>query len=163
MTKAAKYSGHDPDQIKGFVSDIEHCLKQLESERGKYMSRCRSIRDDIKAVIEVAKESGISTRALRSVVKARELERKVDKLRDALEDEHQETYDQIRHCLGDLADTPLGAVVLASADRPESNGEGVDGAEKRSRRRKATGEEATVPPPNGGLAGAEAAGSYAIT
>lgn len=53
------------------------------------------------------------------MIKTRQLENRLEHLRDDLEPDEVETYDAIRLALGDLSDLPLGKAALAKApDRP---------------------------------------------
>ena len=105
-----------PEVVKGYTDRIERLLADIDSERGEFMSRCKAIREDIALVVQEAKDQhGIPKKEFRAVIKARELEAKADRIRDDLEADSQETFDQIRHALGDLADLPLGTAALKDA------------------------------------------------
>lgn len=110
--KAGTVNGVNSDHAQGFVSRIENLYDDLEKERSEYMLRCKDIREGIREVLDEAKEHGIGKTALKAVIKTRALERKLEELRDDLEPDQQETYDQIRHALGDLAELPLGQAAL---------------------------------------------------
>ena len=105
--KAAE-NGFDKERLTRLVGSIENHFEELESELGVYRAKCKSIRESIDACYSEAKAFGIPTKELRAVVNVRKLERKLAAQRDKLETEERETFDQIRHALGDLADTPLG-------------------------------------------------------
>lgn len=106
-------NGFDPKHVKNAVDRIESLKFDIASIMGQAMMRCREVHQDIKHVYQEAKdEHGIPKKALRSVIKARELERKAAAVRDDLEPEVQDEHDMIRHALGDLADTPLGRAAL---------------------------------------------------
>jgi uncharacterized protein (UPF0335 family) len=106
-------NGYDSKTVKSFVARIEDLYSQIRSIMGKAMAECKYVHADIKTVYDEAKdEAGIPKKALKSVIKVRDLERKADKLRDNLEDDIQEPHDMIRFALGDLADTPLGQAAL---------------------------------------------------
>lgn len=108
--KPAKHgNGFDPEKVTSYVDRIENLHVGIASIMGKALSECRAVHADIKVVYDEAKdEAGIPKKALKKVVKARAFERKADECREELEGEDQDNYDQIRHALGDLADTPLG-------------------------------------------------------
>ncbi len=105
-------NGFDAQKTQSFVDRIEALDRQKESERGAFMATCREIEDDKNEILEEAKGAGIPTKALKRVLKTRALERKVEAIRDALEDDEQDTFDLIRQALGDLQDTPLGQAAL---------------------------------------------------
>lgn len=98
-----------------FVGRIERLYDDLASAKGEYMRRAKTIREDIALVIDDAKTAGIPKKELKAVIKTRDLERKAQAIRDDLEADSQETFDQIRLALGDLADTPLGEAALGLA------------------------------------------------
>jgi uncharacterized protein (UPF0335 family) len=126
MAAAEHGNGYDPERVTQLVGRIENVLRDIDSIKGSMMEQCKRKHEEIKGIYDEAKEAfGIPKRALKGVVKARGLERKLEELRDNLEDDDQEAFDQLRHALGDLADTPLGAAAEAAA-------------EKKTRRRKPT-------------------------
>jgi len=112
----AKSNGFEPAKTRGFVDRIENLLADIATRMAETRNDCKAIHADIKGIYQEAKdEAGIPKKALRSVIKARELERKADRVRENLDEETQETHDQIRHALGDLADTPLGRAAVGEA------------------------------------------------
>jgi uncharacterized protein (UPF0335 family) len=134
-------NGFDDEVVKGFVGRIESLMGDLASERGEYMQRCRTIRDDIKSVIQEAKdEHGVPKKALKALIRTRELENKIQDLEDLLEPDDQTAFLQLVAALGDFASTPLGeAKVQAAAMEQDAKRKG------RPRKRKDTdGDEATA-------------------
>lgn len=102
-----------------FTHRVENLYDELASEKGEYMNRARQIRESIARVLVEAKDAGIPKKEFKTVIKARQLENRLEHLRDDLEPDEAETFDQIRLALGDYADTPLGQAALARApDRP---------------------------------------------
>ncbi|HEX5508772.1 MAG TPA: GapR family DNA-binding domain-containing protein [Pseudolabrys sp.] len=116
MTQAGT-NGFDPDKVKSFIERIENLQSDIRTVKAENAVRCKTIMDDIKIVLDEAKEDGIPRKELKAVLKARELERRLEETRDNLDGESQETFDQIRFALGDLAETPLGGAALARAER----------------------------------------------
>lgn len=107
-------NGYNPAKVTNFVERIEALHVDIASIMGKAMEECRQVHGDIKRILDEAKEQdGIPKKALKAVVKARALERKAAEVRDDLDGEVQDSFDLVRHALGDLADLPLGADVLA--------------------------------------------------
>jgi uncharacterized protein (UPF0335 family) len=107
------------DVLLDFTHRVENLYDELASEKGEYMNRARQIRESIARVLVEAKDAGIPKKEFKTVIKARQLENKLERIRDELEPDEVETFDQIRLALGDYADTPLGAAALAQAgDRP---------------------------------------------
>lgn len=115
-------NGPNPERTRECVERIEALDRKRESLHMAYMRDCAVIVEDKKAVYEEAKSAwGIPTRVLKRVVKVRATERKIDEMRASLEGDEQETFDQIRHALGDLADTPLGQSVLDGNEDGEAD------------------------------------------
>lgn len=108
-------NGYDPDITTEFVKRIEALHGDLASERGDYMQRCKGIREDISTVFDEAKEKNIPKKALKKVIKIRALEAKAASERDDADQDVQDSIDAIRHALGDLDGTPLGAAAVAAA------------------------------------------------
>lgn len=114
--KAGNSGAGDPKKLAGYVEEIEAAHDRLLKLRMDYMRDCKGPRADIKAILDTAKDNGIPKAALKAVVKARDLERKAEAQREDLGDlDLQSKYDAIRHALGDLADTPLGAAAMPVA------------------------------------------------
>jgi len=116
-------NGFDPDQIKGLVGRIETLHGDLLTERSEYTTRCKGIREDMRLVFNDAEKHGVPRKALKAVINARALEKRAEAAREDLEPDVQDTFDNIRHALGDLADLPLGAAALdeVSAQRARKN------------------------------------------
>jgi len=107
-TTAHGRNGFDPDLVAGFVNRIETLHDDLLSEKSDYMHRAKAIRNDVTSVYDEAKDAGLAKKALKAVIKARDLEARAKAARDDLEDDLSDTFDNIRLALGDLADLPLG-------------------------------------------------------
>jgi F0F1-type ATP synthase membrane subunit b/b' len=112
MTKPAKGNGFDPDEVKDYVARIEEIDEDIASATGKHMAHCKSLRQNIAEIYDEAKEAGVPKKLLKKNVARRKLEAKIEDLREELEEEERETYDQIRLALGDLAELPLGQAAL---------------------------------------------------
>jgi uncharacterized protein (UPF0335 family) len=116
---ATATNGFEPEKIQNFVATIEESHEQLQSEKGQYMKRCQSIRDDIKLVYDEAKDAGVPKKELKAVIKTRAKQRELDALREDLEVDERDTYDMLRHALGDLADLPLGVAAMVADEVAE--------------------------------------------
>lgn len=138
----APSNGYNAEKVKNYVERIEALHADIASIMGAALNECKQVHGDIKIVLDEAKDSdGIPKKALRKVIKARSLERKAAEVRDDLDGDDQDSFDLIRHALGDLGDTPLGAAALERAGLKT-------GAEttrtKRPRKRKSGGEDVAV-------------------
>jgi predicted KAP-like P-loop ATPase len=115
--QAVAINGYDPDVVSNIVSKLEGLHDELASERGEYMQRCRVIRGNIADVLQAAKdEDGISKKALKLVIKERQLEAKLADLRDDLEPDDGAAYQHLVAALGEFGDTPLGNAAKLAAD-----------------------------------------------
>ena len=86
-----------------FLKRIERLLDDLESERGTYMSRCKPLHEDIREVYAEAKDHGVAVKALKGLVKWRELEKKQAGIATDFEDiDEKATFDQLVEALGPL-------------------------------------------------------------
>lgn len=103
-----------------WVKEIERHHETLASYQGEYMARCRTVRESISGCYDAAKEAGIPTKELRAVIKERQLHKKIEGLRENLDEEQVETFDQIKHALGMLGDLPLGDAALKRSQAIDS-------------------------------------------
>lgn len=94
------------------VERIENLIEELEKMNGEYMSACKGVRSEIKAIYKDAKGNNLPIRALRQLVKYRELERKQAALADDLEEQDADDFETLVAALGGFADTPLGQAAL---------------------------------------------------
>lgn len=112
--RPAGSNGFNPEKTKAYVERVERLNDDITSIMLTALSKCKEVHGDIKIVYDEAKDTdGIPKKALKKVVKARQLEAKARKVREDLEGDEQDSFDMIRHALGDLAELPLGAAVLA--------------------------------------------------
>lgn len=111
-----------------WVDEIERHLSTLETYKGEYLNRCKSVRELISDCYDAAKEAGIPRVELRGVIKERALLRQIENIREDMEPEQAETFDQIKFALGMLADLPLGEVALARSDAIDSLTDEDEGA-----------------------------------
>ncbi|WP_148291200.1 DUF2312 domain-containing protein [Methylobacterium sp. B1] len=132
MAAAQHGNGFDPKRTKECVDRIEALAAKKQSLHMTYMAECAAINEDIGDVYQEAKDAWhIPKKALRTVIKARATERKLLAMREDLDLIDRESFDQIRHSLGDLADTPLGSAALNGA---EEAAEGKGSRQSRKQR-----------------------------
>lgn len=101
------------DEMASFVDKFEELEKEVLREKMSYMERCRRIRSQQKDLLDDAKSQGLPKNVLKSVVKAREYDRKAEALMEELEDDAAQIFKDIRQALGDYADLPLGQAAVA--------------------------------------------------
>jgi uncharacterized protein (UPF0335 family) len=115
-------NGYDAERILRYVSRIEQLNRTKQVVRDDAADECKLINADIEAVfVEALEDHGIPSKALRSVIRARALEKKADGIRSGLKSDDQDSYDMIRLALGDLADTPLGEAVTSKFVPPDTS------------------------------------------
>ncbi len=110
------------EEGKTYVERIESVLAAIDLEREKAKEAIAPLRVDIKAMLDGAEFVGLTKKSIRAIVKARELERKADAARTALDMADQSTFDNIRLALGDYADTALGQFALGAAPKDATHG-----------------------------------------
>jgi len=116
MAKPAKQSNtYDPDLVKSLVGRIEGHFSDLDTERGKYMNACRSIRDDIAGIYEEAKARGVPKKELRAFVSSRQKLEAARRVLEELEQEQRATVEMLAEAFGDAKDLPLFANVVKKA------------------------------------------------
>jgi len=103
---AATGNGFDSTVATSYVKQLEAEHQKLETERGKYMKRCRSIRDDIGSLMDDAKNKGIPKKILKDAVKHRAMRRKLESIREDMEPEQQDQFDLFQFAIGDLDEVP---------------------------------------------------------
>lgn len=117
----------DAKVVKSLVERIENLNEKIVAEHMAYMGRIGEIKEDIGEVYDEGKNKGIPKRALKLNVKRRELEAKVEALREDLEDQDDiDQYDLVRHALGDLADTEIGQAALRRAETQKKTDGNID-------------------------------------
>jgi hypothetical protein len=118
MARQATENTNAPDEadVQKAVADIESCHADLLSERGIYMQKCKKIRDAMAVDYEQAADHGISKKLLKTIIKERELERKIAGLTDELEYDEQREREMLIEKLGEFANTPLGQAAVAKHD-----------------------------------------------
>ena len=109
---AGLVDGVPAKKVCGFVEEIEGLMAEREKLRERCAQKCAGVGEQISGVYGAAKDAGLDAKALKRVVRTRELERKAAAERAKLEAPLQDTFDRIRLALGDLADLPLGQSVL---------------------------------------------------
>lgn len=98
-----------------YVERIENLNVGMDKLKSEHTLKCKDVRADIKQVLKEAEGDGFSKAAIKAVVKARALEAKAEAERADLDGVGQTVFDEIRHALGDYADTELGQAAVAAA------------------------------------------------
>jgi hypothetical protein len=120
MMERAQGNGYNPEQIEGYLKEIDSADERLGELKSEYMNRCKGPRSDIAGVLEAAKDAGVPMRAFRTIVKNRRLNRAIEANAARLEPDDAAEYDKLITDLGDFIDLPLGQAAL---DRARPNRE----------------------------------------
>jgi hypothetical protein len=110
----------DEEKAQRFVDEIERCFVELLSERGTYMARCKPIHERIGDWKDRAKDDGIPKKALNTILKERDLIRKIEALNEDLEDDDADQVEMLRNALGPYGDLPLGRAAVDAEERVAS-------------------------------------------
>jgi Skp family chaperone for outer membrane proteins len=97
-------------------------IDDLATERGKYMQKCKKIREGMADEYESAAKRGISKKLLKKIVKEREYDRKIEALTADLEEDERSELDMLMEKLGDFANSPLGKAAVAAMAGATGNG-----------------------------------------
>jgi hypothetical protein len=111
-----------PEHVKDSLKAIEECYGDLATERGKYMQKCKKIRESMADEYESAGKRGISKKLLKKIVKEREYDRKIEALTADLEEDERSELDMLMEKLGEFANTPLGKATIAAHTAAAGNG-----------------------------------------
>lgn len=138
-----------PNSVEGksapYLTRVENVLAELDRMKGEYMAACKAKRDDIKEIYKEAKGDDVPVKALKGLVKHRELARKQAAIEETIPDEEVSEFQMLVEALGDFGETPLGqaALDLAGGDedeedvRPRFAKTDGEAPAKRSRKQKA--------------------------
>ena len=105
----------DKEMAAAFVDRLLNLNDDLLGEQSKYMTAAKVIRGDMNEVYKEAKDAGIKKKALSGYVQKKILEKRIENIREKLEGEDQDDYDNLMQALGDFGDTALGQAAIASA------------------------------------------------
>jgi hypothetical protein len=122
----ATTNGFEAAVVQDLTNKIENCFDDLESERGSYMRRCRSIRERIRNIYDEGKARGVPKDEFRAFVKGRQALAKARKILEDLEQDQRETVELLAEAFGDAADLPLFASKIErTAAASQAKGDGA--------------------------------------
>ena len=103
----------DADKLIAQVVSIEATQAEIEAIMNRAREQCAPLRDDIKQLKADAREiDGIPSKELNAVLRKRKILRQADAIREKLEEDQQDIFDDMEHALGQLSDLPLGQSAL---------------------------------------------------
>lgn len=117
MARKANETTNAPDSedVQAAVKNIELHYEELAHERGVYMQKCKRIREKMANDYEVAGNRGISKKLLKTIIKERDLERKIDAITLELEPDERSEREMLVEKLGDFGQLPLGKAAIDKA------------------------------------------------
>ncbi len=126
---------------KKVLDGIQTHMAEQRHEHSLYMTRCKGIKANIKALKDKAKDEGIKRAVLNILLNDREHRRKQAEAADNLEIEDKSSHEFLRDKLGDYADLPLGqaalgdvatSVVTKLATKIKKTSPGISGADLKA-------------------------------
>lgn len=115
MANPASQNEPSAEHVVEAVEAIEKLYGDLLVEKTTYMSKCKTIRKIMADEYDSASNRGISKKLLKTKVKERDLERKIDDLTADLEDDERSEYQMLSEKLGEFGELPLGKAALDRA------------------------------------------------
>jgi len=116
-------NAYPSDLIRGLVREILDEEDAILSAQMTYLATAKRHRGIIADVKKRGKAQGVPPKELNAVLKRINLETRLHKLREEMEDEDQNTYDALCAACGDYITTPLGQ---AAADAVRPRGAALD-------------------------------------
>lgn len=89
-------------KAEAFLKRIENLHADAEEAKGVYMNECKERREDIKQVYTEAKDAGVPLKALKGLVRRRQLLRRAEAIPAGLDIDEQSAYSQLVEALGEL-------------------------------------------------------------
>jgi len=89
-------------RAQAYLARIETLLADIDSERGTYMARCKELREDISGIYVEAKDNGVPVKALKGIVKHRQLQKKQDAIAAGFDIDEAAAYETLVEMLGEL-------------------------------------------------------------
>jgi chromosome segregation ATPase len=105
------------EKIEPYIRKIESFLRDLASERGAYMNVCKGLRDGIREVIREANDNGVPRGPMKAAIETLKTQRKLNEIRQELEEDMQAIHDQIVEAVEGLEDLPLGIAAVERETR----------------------------------------------
>lgn len=123
---AVKGNGFDPKQAQIHFDTYERIQEEKVEAHMSYMSKIAKINARAKEALEVAANAGIPAKVIRDRFKIKQMESRIEDIRNPEDEEHAETLQMFCEALGDFADTPLGE---AAVEKKKSMAKGAPGAD----------------------------------
>lgn len=106
-------------KAQGYMERIEAMQQEIETAKGVYMAECKQRREDIREIFKEAKDGGVNVKALRGVIRHREMQRKLDAIPDGFDEDEAAAFEQLVDALGPLGFAAAKAKGYAKDDDDE--------------------------------------------
>jgi len=103
-------------KAEGFRDRIESVLREIDHAKGVYMAEAKERREDIRSIYAESKDAGVNVKALRGLIKSREMQRKIDAIPDGFDEEEAAEFEHLVEALGDLGRAAAKAKGYAKDD-----------------------------------------------
>lgn len=113
-----------------FLKRIEAMTAEIDTAKGVYMKECQERRQDIREIFGEVKDAGINVKALRGLIKHREMQRKLDAISDGYDEEEALAFEQLVDALGDLGRAAAKAAGYEADDDRDLRPDALKQAEK---------------------------------
>lgn len=97
-------NGFKPSEVQSFLTRIGNVQSEIRSVKASNAKRCQELNDDINEILDEAKAAGIPKRELKALIKVKDLTDKIEAIREDLEEDEQETFDQLAIAMGPLGE-----------------------------------------------------------
>jgi hypothetical protein len=102
--RAGMSNGIDPKKLKDRLKNIEEIKEKIASRTGEHMRWCKGRREEINAEMKAAADEGTPKVVLKSLIEVRENLAKAESIREGLEPDMQDLFDQA--CLASGTELP---------------------------------------------------------
>lgn len=103
-------------KAENYLRRIENLHDDLDSRKGEYMAACKEIRSDIREIFVEAKDNGVPVKALKGVVRFRQLEKKQREIDAGFDIDEASGYGTLVEALGELGMAAAKRAGYAPAD-----------------------------------------------
>ena len=114
-------------KAEAYLARIETLLSDIDSERGTYMARCKELREDISEIYVEAKDNSVPVKALKGIVKHRQLKKKQDAIAAGFDIDEAAAFETLVEMLGELG--AAAAKRAGHEPKPADNAKAAQDAE----------------------------------
>jgi hypothetical protein len=115
MANPASHNEPSAEHVIEAVEAIERLYGDILTAKMAYMKKCKDIRKIVSDEYESASNRGINRKLLKTKIKERDLEHKIDVLTKDFEADERSEYQMLSEKLGEFGELPLGKAALDRA------------------------------------------------